>query len=295
MRADAEQHWSEFVRDCESDGRAYVILTLLSARGSTPREAGTKMVIADDGTCGTLGGGRLEFLAEQRARELLGDAAHAQSVENFPLAEKLGQCCGGSVSVLFECFQATTLPVVLFGAGHVGRALAPILAALPLRVSWVDSRAREFPDQLPPGVTRILTEHPDEVVDAAAPGTAFIVMTHQHPLDYALMERVLRRGDASYLGVIGSASKWRRFRLRLEHRDFTPAQIDSVHCPIGQSSVPGKHPAEIAVSVAAQLIAHYHAARPHLSGQRSPGWKALCETLAVSGALAHLDGDREHE
>jgi xanthine dehydrogenase accessory factor len=177
MRADAEQHWSEFVRDCESDGRAYVILTLLSARGSTPREAGTKMVIADDGTCGTLGGGRLEFLAEQRARELLGDAAHAQCVENFPLAEKLGQCCGGSVSVLFECFQATTLPVVLFGAGHVGRALAPILAALPLRVSWVDSRASEFPV---PGAAAGVTQDRgrgsrDEALRAApVPGTAFL-------------------------------------------------------------------------------------------------------------------------
>ena len=157
----------------------------------------------------------------------------------------------------------------------------------------IDSRAQEFPPTVPEGVERLVTDAPEDVVAGAEAGAVFIIMTHQHPLDYALGERVLRRGDASYIGIIGSASKWRRFRLRLAHRGFDATQIDRVRCPIGLAAVPGKQPAEIAVSVAAELIAHYHALRPPRDPAPGPSWKALGETLRHTGAADILTVDPE--
>jgi xanthine dehydrogenase accessory factor len=275
-----ETHWSERVAACERAGTPCVIVTVLGARGSTPRDAGTKMVVEPGVFTGTIGGGELEFRALARARELLGDAANGQRVEHFPLGEKLGQCCGGSVSLLFEVCVPDHLPVYLFGAGHVGRALAPILAALPLRLTWIDERADAFPPAVPEGVAVARDVDPVGIVATAPAGTAFVIMTHNHPLDYALAEAALRRSDAGFVGVIGSGSKARRFRLRLAHRGLPQARIDDLACPIGLAGVPGKQPAEIAVAVAGQLIAHYHASRPERPRNRGPGWKEL---------RAHLD------
>ena len=174
--------------------------------------------------------------------------------------------------------------VLLFGAGHVGRALAPILAALPLRVQWVDQRSDEFPPATPPNIRLHVDEDPLEVLADAPPGAYFVIMTHNHPLDYSLAEAALGRSDAAYVGVIGSDSKARRFRLRLEHRGFDDADIAALRCPIGTATVPGKEPAEIAVSVAAQLIAHYHARRGATEPQAGPGWKQLQATLGTDVA-----------
>ncbi|EAQ99150.1 xanthine dehydrogenase accessory protein XdhC [Congregibacter litoralis] len=288
MRADG--HWSEGVRECESLGHPYVIVTMLGVRGSTPRDAGTKMVVSTHEFCGTIGGGELEFRALHRARNLLGDGIAGQWVENFPLGEKLGQCCGGSTSLLFEHFVPAFQPLYLFGAGHVGRALAPVLAPLPLKMRWVDARTHEFPDTLPTGVEALHPEEPVDVVKTAPPGSYFLIMTHQHPLDYALMEAALQREDAAYIGVIGSDSKWRRFKLRLEHRGFPSDVISTIHCPIGLSKVPGKRPAEIAVSVAAEVIAHYHARQAEVTGNPGPGWKQLQAQLKASqSSLATSD------
>ena len=280
-------HWSEWVRELEVRGEPYVLVTLLGARGSTPRDAGTKMVISDGQTLGTIGGGVLEFEAIQRAQSLLADPDGSQHVENFPLGEKLGQCCGGSTSVLFECFRPAGLPLYLFGAGHVGKAVCRVLADLPFRVHWVDERAAEFPEYASSMATVHCTDDPKSVITDAPAGAYFLIMTHQHPLDFALMEAALQREDAAYIGVIGSESKARRFRMRLEHRGADQALWDQVHCPIGHTSVPGKHPQEIAVSIAAQLIAHYHARRADQPAPETPSWKSLQQTLSAASTATN--------
>jgi xanthine dehydrogenase accessory factor len=285
------RHWSEAVREYEARNCAYVIVTVLGARGSTPRDSGTKMVVAREDFHGTIGGGELEHRALARAQALLGDRSEGQWVENYPLGEKLGQCCGGSASLLYECYVPVCPAVYLFGAGHVGRALTPILAALPLRVHWIDSRDQEFPEKLPTGVRRQQPDNPVDSIPAAAPQSYFLIMTHQHPLDFALLEAVLRRDDAAYIGVIGSESKWRRFRLRLQHRGYTDATINRIRCPIGLPTVSGKQPAEIAVSVAAELIAHYQARRSDATVSPGPGWKTLREQLRDTGLIPD---DTEH-
>jgi xanthine dehydrogenase accessory factor len=270
-------HWSERVALCEREGRPYVIVTVLGARGSTPRDSGTKMVVESDRFTGTIGGGELEHRALRQARVLLVADSPAQHLENYPLGEKLGQCCGGSVSLLFEAFVPQRMPVLVFGAGHVGRALVPILATLPLCVRWVDERAAEFPEAPPEGVEIIADQEPLEALQAAPADSAFVIMTHNHPLDYALAEAALRRGDAAFVGVIGSASKARRFRLRLAHRGLTEEQIAAMQCPIGLRGVPGKQPAEIAIAVAAQLIARYQALSGDHAAIHGPRWAALCD------------------
>ncbi|MEO1079229.1 MAG: xanthine dehydrogenase accessory protein XdhC [Pseudomonadota bacterium] len=289
MSLSTTSHWSDHVARCERQGRAYVIVTILGARGSTPRNSGTKMIVEGDCFSGTIGGGELEHRALRRARELLLSATDEQALENYPLGEKLGQCCGGSASLLFEVFRPVRPEVFLFGAGHVGRALAPLLSTLPLRLSWVDERRDEMPENVPDGITAHRDCDAVAVLRGAPAGSYFLIMTHQHPLDYALAEAALLRGDAAFIGVIGSQSKARRFRLRLAHRGIPAEQLADLHCPIGMPGVAGKTPAEIAVAVAAQVINRYQASLESLSTAPGPSWKAMCDELAAAGQAALLD------
>lgn len=285
-RAHTHTHWTEACAMLREAGTPHVLVTLIDTRGSTPRAAGTKMVVAEHGNWGSIGGGNLEFRAMAIAGEMLAGGQDQQRIEDFPLGAKLGQCCGGHTQVLFECFAGAPLQVALFGAGHVGRALAAILGGLPCRVRWVDSRAAEFPDSVAPNISVCVSDAPvDEIPDLPA-GTFYLFMTHEHPLDYALAEKALARGDAGYIGLIGSQTKWRRFRLRLQHRGYSETDITRIHCPIGLRDVPGKHPMEVAVSIAAQLISEYHVA-----GVRSAGTGVWSDGTGVwsAGAPAPTD------
>ncbi|WP_312464106.1 xanthine dehydrogenase accessory protein XdhC, partial [Pantoea endophytica] len=141
-------------------------------------------------------------------------------------------------------------------AGHVGQALVNLLATLPCRITWIDSRAAQF-RAVPPGVTVRQVEDPIDCVQEAAPDSYFVVMTHDHPLDLALSEAILRRGDFRYAGVIGSATKAQRFRYRLEGKGIAADSLARLRCPIGLADVKGKLPAEIAVAVAGEIISVY--------------------------------------
>ena len=156
-----------------------------------------------------------------------------------------------------EIIRTNAFHLVLFGAGHVGRALVKTLAPLPCTISWIDERSNEFPKQLPPNVTADINEDPESAVDAAPPGSYYLVMTHSHALDQALAERILRRGDFAYFGMIGSRTKRTKFEHRLQSRGITDAQLQSMTCPIGVSGIKGKEPAVIAVAVAAELLQVY--------------------------------------
>jgi xanthine dehydrogenase accessory factor len=154
----------------------------------------------------------------------------------------------------FERLDEEYPAVWLYGAGHVGHALAGMLVQLPLRLFWQDSRAGQFA-QGAAEYSRTLPEA--ELVAAvaqAAPGTYFLVMTHDHALDYELCRKVLLRNDAAWLGLIGSQSKGARFRSRLRRDGFSPETIERLTCPIGVAGVKSKWPAAIAVAIAAQLM-----------------------------------------
>lgn len=253
------ERWPQAIAHLNEQSCPYVIVTLLGTAGSTPRDHGTKMVITADDIYDTVGGGHLEYTIIEQARALLGQQEPTQHLQHFPLGASLGQCCGGSVSVLFECFVPQTLPVDIYGAGHVAHALVQVLSALPVRIRWIDARADLFPATTPANVQTLVEPLADDAVVDALPGTASIVLTHNHQLDFAIVEKILRREDSRFLGVIGSATKATRFRLRLAHKGVSEARIQHMVCPVGLPDVPGKRPMEVAVSIAGQLIQLYHA------------------------------------
>ena len=267
--------WLESAGALEAAGIPHVIVTVLGARGSTPRDSGTKMVVTADGSYCTIGGGHLEFRSMEIAREMLLCGDQHQRLESFPLGARLGQCCGGSAHLLFESFPGYAVDLMLFGAGHVGRALVSLLGQLPCRVRWVDSRPEQFPSQLPANVQSLLSDSPADEVASMPPGSYYLVMTHNHPLDFDISAAAVRRADARYIGLIGSDTKWRRFQMRFEHRGYPEQDYKAVRCPVGLAAVPGKLPMEIATSIAGELIAEYQQDLPQRQTQRGVGWREL--------------------
>lgn len=241
-------------------------------RGSTPREAGAAMLVTARETRGTIGGGTLEWDAAARARALLaqeGKSGEAPLDLDVPLGPALGQCCGGYVRLRVERAdervlreveaaeraERDALPLVLvFGAGHVGRALARALAPLPLRLRWVDGRAEEFGPAVPDGVEAVVTDAWEGEVARAPAGAACLVLTHSHALDARITAAALERGDLAYVGLIGSRSKRRRFERAFRDLGIPEARIASLVCPIGARGVHDKRPAVIAALTAAELI-----------------------------------------
>lgn len=249
--------WLALLADFEARGEPCVLITVADEQGSTPREAGTKMLVGREEQHLTIGGGHLEYRAVEIAREMLAAGTRQPRLERFSLAASLGQCCGGVTTLLFEPQLAQDVPVIVFGAGHVARALVPLLAGLPCAVRWVDSRAQEFPAALPAGVEKIVTDEPVDEIARMPAGAYYIVMTHNHPLDLELTDAILARGDHGYFGLIGSKTKWAKFRHRLAARGHGADRLATVRCPLGLPEVQGKLPLEIAIAVAGEVIAHY--------------------------------------
>jgi xanthine dehydrogenase accessory factor len=247
--------WISALAEHQARGEACVLVTIIEEKGSTPRNAGAKMVISATALFDTIGGGHLEYKALHIAREMLAEGTRATRLERFSLGASLGQCCGGATVLLFEPVAQTQAQVVVFGAGHVGRALVPLLANLPCRVRWVDSRPEEFPASLPDGVCQVITDEPVDEVASLPVGSYCIVMTHDHSLDLELTRAILERNDFTWFGLIGSATKRARFEQRMR-------------CPMGLAAVKGKLPMEIAVSIAAEIIATYNA---HFGARAEPG------------------------
>jgi len=159
----------------------------------------------------------------------------------------------------FEPVVASDLNIAVFGAGHVGSAVVNALSTLDCNIRWVDNRRNVF-RQVPQNVRPIETGSPALEVAAMPPSSSYLVMTHSHALDFEICDRILRRRDASYCGLIGSRSKRRRFEKRFRQQGLGPDLIDTLVCPIGVEGIAGKKPAEIAVAVAAEILQRYEAA-----------------------------------
>lgn len=344
--------WIPIARDWVGGGQPCALITVTRTQGSTPREAGARMLICGSDQHGTIGGGKLELDASERARALIANGAPGELgvTHTYSLGATLGQCCGGKVELLIQRFGREALPflsrlaelsalddryvcalslvpstradagelhrmivtragsaqaragdaldvrcvseaqvilsgaerlraprwlelpdtsrrvlldsepdrgpgIVLFGAGHVGRALVHVLAPLGWSITWVETRDDAFPPDVPACVRRIATDVPEACVDEAPPESAFLIMTHDHGLDYTLCERVLERGDQLYCGLIGSRTKRAKFTSRLLARGMQADVLERLTCPIGLPELSGKAPFEVAISAAAQLLA----------------------------------------
>lgn len=251
--------WISALADLQQQGEACVLVTIIEERGSTPRNAGSKMVVTAERIFETIGGGHLEYKAMQMAREMLASRSQDTRLERFSLGASLGQCCGGATVLLFEPMGQPQAQIAVFGAGHVGRALVPLLASLPCKVRWIDSRENEFPEQIPANVQKIVNDEVVDEVENMPPGSYYIVMTHNHQLDLELTAAILKRGDFAYYGLIGSKTKRVKFEHRLRERGFADTLMARMRCPMGLAEVKGKLPVEIAVSIAGEVIATYNA------------------------------------
>lgn len=240
--------------DLERQGEPFVLVTVAEVQGSTPREAGAKMVVTRLESFATIGGGQLEFTAIETARSLLDGTAVQPVMRKYPLGPTLGQCCGGHVTLLYEVIRPPALRLAIFGAGHVARAVVGKLADVPCRISWFDPRAAEFPAVVPPQVSVVVTEKMEEALAALPGNTLVLIMTHHHPLDLALAAVALGREDLPFVGLIGSATKRARFEKRLAALGLGSAVQQRLICPIGLPGVTGKEPGVIALAVAAQLL-----------------------------------------
>jgi xanthine dehydrogenase accessory factor len=252
--SDPAAGWLTALLECIEQRQPAVLVTALGG------PAGGKLVVRGDVVAGALGDPQRQAEAVAAARAML-EAAYAgvrlEEGEN-----------GGAL--LFEPIRSDGLRVVLFGAGHVGKALVRILGELPCRVAWIDGRPEQFPRDVPPNVTVECTEMPQYAVARAPAGAAFLVMTHSHALDLTLCEKILRRNDFAYFGLIGSVTKRAKFTKRFKARGLPDEVIERMVCPIGLPGLSGKHPGEIAVAVAAQLVMVQakHAAGRAQSGER---------------------------
>jgi xanthine dehydrogenase accessory factor len=298
------QVFARIIDSVEAEGAA-ALVSVVETKGSSPREAGARMVVRPSGGFhGSIGGGELERQALEAAEVALSAGRGPASRRTVALGPELGQCCGGRVVWAIETFDARdaaalavlrgaeregpfftlarltpegrverrlgqdaapeggwresfgepTSPVWLYGAGHVGRALALALAPLPFAVRWIDPRPEAFPERTPPNVQPVVAADPPAELSQAPDGTLVVVMTHSHALDLAIVAEALSQGRFPYVGLIGSATKRARFVSQLHAAGLHEANVARLICPIGVPGVEGKEPAVIAAAVAAQLL-----------------------------------------
>lgn len=247
-------------------GGSYVLVRVVEAKGSTPRDTDAWMLVSGTGSFGTIGGGRLELEAIDQARAVLAGAETSPLA--LPLGPAIGQCCGGHVKLSFEIIppagyaeieamvaaqDAADPAVWLFGGGHVGRALASALLLLPVRVHVVETRSEEL-EMTPAGAAQHLTALPESLVADIAPGSAVIVLTHDHALDFLIVSAALARDDLAQIGMIGSETKRATFEHQFIRENGNKARLSRLVCPIGRK-IADKRPEVIAATVAADIIA----------------------------------------
>ncbi len=244
-----------------------VLVEVTDVKGSAPRDAGAWMLVARDMIFRTIGGGQLEYMAIDHARKIL--LGGRDSPMDVPLGPEIGQCCGGRVGLSFRRVSrgltdelvskvdaeiATRPHVYVFGAGHVGDALANALSLTPVRVILVDTREAELMACDVAGVETCLSAMPERVVRSAPPGSAFIVLTHDHALDFLIVTEALQRRDAVYVGMIGSKTKKATFKNWLKREIGNDNLFENLVCPVGGTVVKDKRPEVIAALAAAEVL-----------------------------------------
>jgi xanthine dehydrogenase accessory factor len=253
------------------------LVEVAGTKGSTPRDTGALMLVSPTAIHGTIGGGQLEYMAIDKARQMLRSRAASDRIDvqevcatlDIPLGPEIGQCCGGRVEVAIRPVDEKTaagliaaaerqeehLPhLYIFGGGHVGKALAAAVALLPVRAMVVETRAEEL-EGMPGGVETLLMPMPEAAVREAPAGSAFAVLTHDHALDFLIAAEALKRSDTAYVGMIGSKTKRATFRnWFLKTAGGTEIEFARLVSPIGGDAVKDKRPAVIAALASAEMM-----------------------------------------
>jgi xanthine dehydrogenase accessory factor len=234
----------------------FVLVTLVEALGSTPQDAGAKMLVTSKGIhSGTVGGGKVEVAALKLAAEFLEKGEAKPRFLSWTLKGDVGMTCGGSVKFYFEPhFGSGPWNIAVFGAGHIAQALIPVLAPLPCAITCTDPRP-EWIERLPraSNLRAIQSESPESLVPSLPDGTFVLVMTMGHATDRPILRRALTERNFPFIGVIGSHAKADILRRELVAEGVTAEQASRFHCPVGLE-FGTNHPHEIALSIAAQLL-----------------------------------------
>jgi xanthine dehydrogenase accessory factor len=255
-----------------------ILIEITGTQGSTPREAGTFMLVSADHIWGTIGGGQFEYMAIGNAREMLAGTGGMEFMD-IPLGPEIGQCCGGRTQLRCRLATPETIETLrrrlrnessdwpeayLFGAGHVGRALATALQPLPLAATVIETRQEEL-DELPAGTNARLVAMPEALIPEIPAGAAVVILTHDHALDFLIAQQALARTDLAYVGMIGSATKRATFAHWLAREGGDKTSLDRLTLPIGGGTVKDKRPEVIAAMTAAELLTAFAAYRIRLS------------------------------
>lgn len=248
------------------DWRDVVHVAVTRLEGSGPREAGAGMFVSTNALHGTIGGGQLEYMAIDHARRMLAEG-HDQTEMQVTLGPESGQCCGGRVWLALERLdragraraieadarnRQADPQVMIFGAGHVGRALVRVLAALPVQPLLVDTRAEEL-SQADAACDRRLVALPEAEIEGLRHGAAVVIVTHDHALDFLIAAEALKRPDLSYVGMIGSKTKRASF-FGWARRNGIAADASHLTCPMAAGQKGDKRPEVIAVQIAAEVM-----------------------------------------
>lgn len=237
-------------------GAPFVSATLVDAVGSTPQDAGTKMLVDQNGLVfGTVGGGRIENKSIEHAQKMLTTGTMATELTEWNLQRDVGMTCGGVVKLFFEAYNLRTWEIVVFGAGHVAQALVPVLLSLDCRITCIDPRSEwlnRFPDSNK--LVALKLERPQDHV-RKLPNDAYVLcMTMGHRTDRPILEEVFKQNRSfPYLGVIGSAAKRKVIVRELVASGIAEQVAESFRCPMGLD-LGSNQPGEIAISIAAELI-----------------------------------------
>ncbi|MCZ7851475.1 xanthine dehydrogenase accessory protein XdhC [Agrobacterium salinitolerans] len=258
-----------------------ILVEIEAVKGSSPREAGTFMLVSQEALWETIGGGQFEYMAIDHARAMLRTGTTEDRMD-IPLGPEIGQCCGGRTLIRFRLITAeisATLEarlkgeaerqsaVFIFGAGHVGKALADALSLLPLTLTVVETREGELRD-LSQAVASVLTPMPEALVAKIPANGAAVIVTHDHALDFLIAKEALARSDLAYVGMIGSKTKRATFAHWLEREGEPLSRLAKLTLPIGGTGVRDKRPAVIAALVAAELLQAFSVAEIRRSENR---------------------------
>lgn len=236
-------------------GTPCVVVTMVSVRGSAPQEIGARIIVGANGLLfGTVGGGKIEAKSINTAKELLAKVDQHLFVE-WNLQTDVGMTCGGVVGLFFEkMLPQSDWKIAVFGAGHVSQELIRLLVRLDCDIACIDPRA-EWLEKLPEHfrLKKIQTDDMQSVIKNFSPKTFIVSVTMGHAFDLPVLKEVLLNFNFPYIGAIGSDAKARVLKNDLEKSGVPKEKLAQLQCPIGEP-FGNNHPAEIAISIVAQLI-----------------------------------------
>lgn len=259
---------NEHLQKLHAEQISYVLVTLVDIQGSAPQVVGAKMLVTSGGLFwGTVGGGKIEAHSIRHAQELLLAASKETATDKsfselkkWNLQTQIGMSCGGEVSLFFDVQFLKSWPIYIFGAGHISQELCRLLSTWSCQVQVFDPRP-EWLERLPSRIKAVRSENPPSEINSLAENGFVLCMTQGHATDLPILSAALIKNQNNpaekrfpFVGVIGSSTKARKIKLELKQLGIQDSEIERIQCPLGLP-IGNNTPAEIAVSIAAQLLA----------------------------------------